>query len=808
MKLNLKKSDNPEFQLLDGGMGTMLQPFLSPGEPPELLCMTDPEAVRRVHRQYAEAGSRILYTNTFGANRRKMALYGYTPAQIIHAAVALAKEAAALHDAKIYVSAGPVGELMEPMGSLTFQEAYALYREMAEAAEAAGADGIVFETMTDLSEARMALLAAKEHTQLPAAVTMTFEETGRTLTGCTVASMAYTLTGMGASALGINCSFGPDKIYPLTEILCASTYLPVWIKANAGLPHADGSGYDMDAETFAEIMVQYADLGIAAAGGCCGTTPDFIRALARRFQGRTMAIQKGKCRQVPVVCSARRAVPIDQVRIIGERINPTGKKSMQKALRTEDLGYILTQAEEQASAGADILDVNVGYPGVDEVRMMNLAVSCLRENTDLPLQIDSTDPEVIEAGLRAFPGVAIVNSVNGEQAVLERILPVVKKYGACVVGLTLDENGIPQTAEARVAIAERIVECAEAYGISREKVFIDCLTLTLSAQQEQAKETLRALRTVTEQLGLRTVLGVSNISFGLPARSEMNRAFLLLALENGLSLPIMNPNAAEMTNAVRAYRAIRGLDPDAEEYIAWMLAGAESSAAGRGSTALIEKAAEARNADSPEALAAAVENGRADRAKAAAEALVRHMDGLDMINQILIPALDRVGDAYESGKIYLPQLLNASKASQEAFSVIRAEIRKRGAPAAEKGKVILASVKGDNHDIGKNIVKVVLENYGFRVYDLGKDVPAARVVETAIAENVRLIGLSALMTTTLKSMEETIKALRKSGHACKIMVGGAVLTESYAMQIGADYYAKDAKASADIAKKFFESEGE
>ena len=780
---------------LDGAMGTMLQQRgLKLGERPELFVLEHPDEVADIHRQYLESGADILYTCTFGANAHKLAGTGVSPAQVIRAAVGAAKQAAEGFPGEpplIALDIGPIGELLEPAGTLSFAEAYELFREQLAAGEEAGADLAVFETMADLGEMRAAILAAKEHTALPILATMTFEKDGRTFAGCTAEAAARTLDGLGVDALGLNCSLGPAEVLPIARRMAACTKKPLAVKPNAGLPDPRDNSYNLPPAEFARQMAEFAPLGLRLAGGCCGTAPDYIRELRAALE--PLPCPRREKISPAAVCSALKTVELSGVHIIGERINPTGKKRFQQALLEQDLDYILAQGAAQADAGADILDVNVGHPGVDEPALMEKTVRELRGAIGLPLQIDSSDPAAIEAGLRAFHGVGIVNSVNGEEENLRKILPLVKKYGAFVVGLTLDGGGIPPTAEARLAIAERIVRAAERYGIPREKVLIDCLTLTVSAQQSQAAETLRAVRLVKEKLGLKTVLGVSNISFGLPNRGLLNRSFLSAAMECGLNLPILNPNIPDMTAAVAAYNVLHGYDKDCAAYI--------------GRFSREEEAAPApAPAGSGRTLAEAVKKGLREEAREKTEALLKEKDPFDIIDGILIPALDEVGAGFETGKLFLPQLINAATASQEAFEAIRRQMAKEGGAPVNKGSIILATVKGDIHDIGKNIVKVLLENYGYRVIDLGRDVPPETVVETALRENIRLVGLSALMTTTLKSMAETIRLLRESGCPCKIMVGGAVLTESYAMEMGADYYAKDAKRSADIAREVFEGE--
>lgn len=772
-----------EYILLDGAMGTMLQSFgLDAGEIPELLGLSAPEQIRFIHTSYVQAGADIIYANTFGANRLKLAACGHTVKEIITAAIANAK-AAAGERALVALDIGPIGRLLEPTGDLSFEAAYDIFKEQILAAK--DADLIAIETMTDLSEVRAAVLAAKENSDLPILATMSFEENGRTFTGCSVSAMALTLEGLGVDALGFNCSLGPDKLLPMVKELSEWTDLPIVVKPNAGLPDPVTNRYDVLPEEFVAQILQMRPYGIKLAGGCCGTTPDYIRALHDALAQE--AYTKPARQSRSAVCTPQQTVVIDQPRIIGERINPTGKKLFKEALLRGDIPYILTQAIEQQNAGADILDVNVGLPGVDEKQMMIDAVKGLIGVTPLPLQIDSSDPQAIEAALRIYPGKAIVNSVNGEAESLDTILPIVKKYGAAVVGLTLDKDGVPKTADKRFAIAERILKRAQDYGIRSENVFIDCLTLTASAEQDCVMETLHALKRVKTELGLKTVLGVSNISFGLPGRETVNTAFLTMALTFGLDLPIINPNIPAMTGAVRAYKLLRGIDRNSAEYVAAYAGQAPAAAP-----------AKPQQLDLPYA----VLNGLKQEAAQITRQLLETTPAMQIINELLIPALDTVGDGFEKGKIFLPQLILSAGVAESAFDVIKAHLKENGGQSASKGTIVLATVKGDIHDIGKNIVKVLLENYGYTVLDLGKDVDPARVLEAAKENRVPLVGLSALMTTTLKGMRETIDLLR-ANYDCKIMVGGAVLTPEYAEEIGVDYYARDAKESVDIAKKVF-----
>ncbi len=792
--------------LLDGGMGTMLQAAgLKLGARPEELNITDPALIEGIHGQYAAAGSRIVNANTFGASAHKLAGSAYTLEQVITAGIANCKRACAPYGALTALDVGPLGELLEPSGTLAFEDAVAEYARIVKAGEAAGADLIFFETYTDLYELKAALLAAKENTHLPILASMSFEAGGRTFTGCTVESFAATARGLGADAVGINCSLGPKEIFPMAKRLAEAVpgNFPVFVKPNAGLPRADGSGYDITPQLFALQMKPYRELHLFAAGGCCGTTPEFIKLLNGTFAGCTPG--RPAHRMPSVLCTPVDTVTVDGITVVGERINPTGKKRFQQALREGDMNYVLEQAVSQAEAGAQILDVNVGAPGVDEPVLMEQVVKALQSVTSLPLQLDSSNVEALARGLRVYNGKPIVNSTNGEPEKLAAILPLCKKYGAAIVGLAIDEKGIQPKAADRVAIARRITEAALAAGIPREDIYIDCLTLTASAQQEDVLATVQALEACKKELGVRTVLGVSNISFGLPCRTYLNTTFLTMAMYAGLDLAIMNPSSEEMMAAVYAYNVLTNRDKQSTKYIERFADRVPASTA----LAQAAKAAPAANAAETEltgpyaALMKAVEKGLKGDAAAHTRALLAEKQPLEVVDEALIPALDIVGAKYEKGTLFLPQLLQAASAAQSAFEEIKTAIAQKGEGSASKGRIVLATVKGDVHDIGKNIVRVILENYGFEVLDLGRDVPVETVVDTVREKDVHLVGLSALMTTTLKSMEETIAALHAAKLDCKIMVGGAVLTPEYAEKIGADWYAKDAKRSADIAKEFF-----
>lgn len=840
-----------DYIIFDGAMGTMLQAAgMKMGEIPEVLSVTSPELLVSIHEKYLNAGADVIYANTFGANRYKLEDCEISLKEIITAGIHNAKTACenVKPEAMVALDVGPIGQLLEPTGTLSFEEAYDIYAEIVRAGSDAGADLVVFETMTDLLEVKAAVLAARENSELPIVCTMTFEQNMRTFTGCQVSAMALTLGGLGVDAIGVNCSLGPKELEPVIAELSRWTRLPIVVKPNAGLPDPKTNTYDLTAEEFAEFMKELRKYGIKVFGGCCGTNPEFIKLLSDMLAkfGNPKGALSAADKDIPAaVCSATKTVAVTEPRIIGERINPTGKKLFKEALINGDIEYILNQALEQVRAGADILDVNVGLPGIDEKEMMITAVKSIQSVVDVPLQIDSTIPEVLDAALRIYSGKPIVNSVNGEDESIANVLPLVKKYGAAVVGLTLDANGIPKKAEDRFAIAKKILDSALSYGIPKEDVYIDCLTLTASAEQEGVVETLEAVRRVKTELGLKTVLGVSNISFGLPNRVLVNHIFLTMALQNGLDLPIINPNIEEMTGAVRAYKLLAGIDKNSVDFIkayanmpklvppaAAKTVGAANSAAraetAGGTGSLANASGGAANGvtgvgnsgvsgvngaagtaygsdmagDSKAALYDAVISGLKSEGTTITEKLLETTDSMEIINEVLIPALDKVGEGFEKGTMFLPQLIMSAAVAQNAFEVIRKYMSKNSdAAPVSKGKIVIATVKGDVHDIGKNIVKVLLENYGYEVIDLGKDVPYQAVVDAVIKYDAKLVGLSALMTTTLVSMKETIELIHSNGLDCKIMVGGAVLTPEYAKEIKADYYAKDAKESVDIAKR-------
>ncbi|OOM76775.1 methionine synthase [Clostridium sp. BL-8] len=800
--VELKEYIKDNILIFDGAMGTMLQKKgLKLGENPELLNIKEPDIIEEIHKEYINSGANVITTNTFGANELKLKLCNLEVEDAVDAAVKIAKRAKGDSNTYIALDIGPIGELLEPMGTLSFDRAYEIFRRQVIQGTMSGVDIILIETMTDLYELKAAILAAKENSDLPVFCTMTFEENLRTFTGCSPEAMVLVLEGLGVDALGVNCSLGPKQLKPVIEEICSIAHIPVMVQPNAGLPTlsiGNETRYDVTKEEFADTLCGFIDSGVRIIGGCCGTTPEYIKELSNTVkEKKIIPITRER---YAAICTPSKVVRIDGVRIIGERINPTGKKIFKEALKNGDLDYILSQAVSQIEAGAHILDVNVGLPEIDEPSMMHKVIKEIQGIIDTPLQIDSSDHKAIETGLRYYNGKPILNSVNGEDTVLDKILPLVKKYGASVVGLTLDERGIPAKAEERFEIAKKIINKAVEYGIKKEDVFIDCLVLTVSAQQEEVQETLKAVRMVKEKLGVKTVLGVSNISFGLPNRELINETFLALALANGLDLPIINPNAKGMTRVIDSYNVLYNYDKGAESYInnyANVEVSTEVTAKGTAKNNLGANS----NANADHDLKYIVIKGLKEEAKQATIELLKSKKELEIVNEYLIPALDEVGSKYEKGELFLPQLIQSAETVKNAFSILKEEIVKSNTKSISKGKIIVATVKGDIHDIGKNIVKVILENYGYEMIDLGKDVPIKTVVEEAKNHEVSLIGLSALMTTTLKSMEETIKALREDGYNGKIFVGGAVLTKDTAERIGADFYAKDAKESVEIARK-------
>ena len=784
-----------ELLYFDGGMGTLLQSKgLKPGELPEVWNIEHADEVVDIHRQYFEAGSDIVLANTFGANALKFHDASYDLKEIVNAAIENVKKGACLGAGagrRTYTAldVGPTGKLLKPMGDLEFEEAYEAFREVMKYGEEAGADLIHIETMSDTYEVKAAVLAAKENTELPVFATMIFDEKGKLLTGGDVPSVVALLEGLRVDALGINCGMGPEQMLPILEEILAYTSLPVIVKPNAGLPkQRDGQVYyDVNPEQFARTMEKIVHMGACVIGGCCGTTPGHICAMIDRTKGLSVVPPSRK--DLTIVSSYGKAVVLgEKPVIIGERINPTGKKKFKQALKDHDLDYILKEGIMQQDKGAHILDVNVGLPDIDEAAMMQEVVTQLQSVTSLPLQIDTVDAKAMEAAMRIYNGKPMVNSVNGKKESMDEVFPLIRKYGGVVIGLTIDEEGIPQTAEGRVKVAGKIIEEAGKYGIDKKDIVIDVLAMTISSEPEGAKVTLDALKGVREAYGVRTVLGVSNISFGLPYRPAINSNFYTMAMQNGLSAGIINPSSEDMMRSYYSFCALMNYDSNCEAYIRQY-----------GSQPVLPAASEGPRMTLKEA----IEKGLKEEAHHATRTLLKEQEPLSIINQYLIPALDVVGKGFEKGTIFLPQLLMSADAAKIAFAVLKDELAKSGGDMEKKDKIILATVKGDIHDIGKNIVKVLLENYSFDVIDLGKDVPPKTIVETAIKEEVSLVGLSALMTTTVTSMEETIRLLRKHKPDCKVMVGGAVLNQDYADMIGADFYGKDAMQSVYYAQRIF-----
>ena len=795
--------------LFDGGMGTMLQAAgMKTGALPELLNFEEPEVITGIQRQYVEAGCDVITSNTFGANAHKLA-GAASVHDVFAAAVACARAAGARYVAG---DIGPIGALLRPLGTLSFDEAYLLFKEEVEAGVAAGVDLFVIETMTDLAEIKAAVLAVKENSDLPIFATMTFEEDGRTFLGTNPEIAAITLDALGADVVGINCSQGPAELRGLAKRMLAVTDKPVMVQANAGLPHVDGCGctvFDVHAPEYGQAVAGMIEDGVGIVGGCCGTTPDHMRELHALIENH--APTQRRHAPTTTVTSAQSVVDLPcgghKVAVIGERINPTGKKRLQQALREGNLDYVVSQGISQQEQGADILDVNVGLPEIDEVKMIQAATEQLQGSVLLPLQIDSTDPAAVEAATRRYAGKPIINSVNGKRQIMDEILPLVAHYGTNVIGLALDEKGIADTAEARFAIAERIVNECERYGIGRDRILIDCLVMTASTNQKQVVEILRAMTMVKERLGVKCALGVSNVSFGLPARTLLGSTFLAAAFGAGLDAPIMNPGSERFMDAVRAYRVVNGEDEGSVNYIGryaeWTdpyRIAADPALAGTPNSTAASDAPAADTADE-DPIKRLVISGRKGEIADVTRELLQTTDAMELINKHFIPALDEVGVLFDQGKFFLPQLMASAEAARVGFDTIKDLM-----PAGEiedKGQICIATVKGDIHDIGKNIVKMLLDNYGYTVFDLGRDVDPQEVLDCVRDRGIKLVGLSALMTTTVANMEETIKLLHAEVPDVKILVGGAVLTPEYAEQIGADYYAKDAAESARIAEEVF-----
>ena len=797
MLVEIREYLKDHILIFDGAMGTMLQKEGLPiGDNPEIFGIKNPHKLLKIHKKYLEAGSNVLTTNTFGCNELKVNKLGYTVEEVIDRAVSIAKQAIEESDKSkprfVALDIGPIGEMLEPMGTLSFDRAYEIFKRQVIQGEKSGADLIIIETMMDLYEAKAAVLAAKENTNLPVICTMTFDENGRSFTGCLPEAMVATIEGLGVDALGVNCSLGPKQLLPIVKTITELANVPVIVQANAGLPVIkEGQAvYEMNDEEFFQGVKDFVDLGVSIIGGCCGTNETFIKKICDNID--KLQKKEPKRRKSTIVCSAAKYIDIQGPTIVGERLNPTGRQPLIDAYVSGNNDYVINLALEQSNEGSEILNVNVGVPDLDEERAMKRVIKGIQEVVDVPLQLDSSNVKALEAGLRYYNGRTIVNSVNGKEKSLETILPIVKKYGACLVGLTLDENGIPSTAEGRFNIAKKIVERAEQYGIKRQDIFIDCLSLTVSAQQDEAMETIKAIKMVKENLGCKTILGVSNISFGIPNRKALNNTYLNLALGAGLDLAIINTEDRTMVESIDAYKVISNMDKGCLDYIEKFKFVSNDN-----------KTKERKNYDNL-TLEDAIERGLKEEAKDLTLKILESHDEHFVLDKVLIPALDVVGTKYDKGELFLPQMIQAAETVKVSLNIIKERLSKNN-NTSSKGKIIVATVQGDIHDIGKNIVKIMLENYGYEVIDLGKDVPIEEVVKRAKEENIQLIGLSALMTTTVENMKKTIKALKENNINARVFVGGAVVTEEYAQKINADYYSKDAKSAVEIAKINFKS---
>lgn len=806
--MNIKEELGKKILFFDGAMGTMLQKYGMPsGEIPELLNIKNPELLSQIHNEYLMAGADILTTNTFGVNNLKMQNLGYSVDEIIKSAITLAKSAVIKYNSTsskyIALDMGPSGKLLEPLGNLSFEEAYNLFKEVAICGEKYKADLIIIETMSDTYEAKAAVLAVKENTTLPIFCTMTFDEHGHTLTGADILTMISLLEGLGVDCIGINCGLGPAQIKTLYEKLKNYVSVPVIIQPNAGIPiYKDGNTYyNINPDEFSKYMYEFAMMGACVLGGCCGTTPEYIKKMVELCKDIVPVPVTNK--NISMISSYSNTVELGKYPIIiGERINPTGKKKFKEALKNNDMDYILNEALTQKENGADVLDVNVGLPEIDEKVVMCKAVKAIQSILNIPLQIDSSNVDVLDAALRVYNGKALINSVNGKKEVMEAVFPIVKKYGGVVVALTLDEAGICGSAEGRYAVAQKIINTAATYGIDKKNIIIDPLTLTLSAQQEDAYQTLKALSMIKNNLGVKTILGVSNISFGIPQREIMNSTFFAIALNSGLDACIINPCSENMMNVYRAFKAIAGYDKNCTEYVEYFAEYNSISTNIVSKPTLIDIDKPTHNTDEPSYFQNIIIKGLKDYSYNTTIELLKTNEPMDIIKNEIVVALDIVGKGYEDGKLFLPQLMMSAETVKKSFDAIKQHLIKSGTKAINKGNIVMATVKGDIHDIGKNIVVALLENYGYNVIDLGKDVDIDLIVKTVKTNDIKLVGLSALMTTTVTSMEKTIKALRNSCD-CKVMVGGAVLTQEYSDMIGADFYGKDALASVNYANKLF-----
>lgn len=792
--LNVKEITEKKFLFFDGAMGTMLQKnHMYKGEIPEILNITNPQLIREIHEGYIDSGADIITTNTFGANEIKLKNTGFSVEDIIKTAVKIAKDVVKdKRDKYVALDIGPIGELLEPMGELKFERAYEIFKRQIICGVEAGCHIILIETMSDIYEAKAAVLAAKENSKLPVFCTMTFTEEKRTFTGTDPISMVAVLEGLGVDAVGINCSVGPKAMIPVVREILKYSSIPVIVQPNAGLPKIEKgvTVFDVDPECFCEYIKTMAEMGVVIFGGCCGTGYEHIRKSKQNIQN----IHPKKISMKDYTCTTSASKTInfnDGIVVVGEKINPTGKSKLKDALRKNNMECILKEAILQKNFGANVLDINMGLPEIDEENTMVVAVKKIQSVLDIPLQIDSAYPNVLEAAARIYNGKPVLNSVNGSKRVMESVFPIVKKYGACVIGLTLDDKGVPFLAEERYAIAEKIVNCGLGYGIQKKDIIIDCLTLTASAQQKEVKETLKALIMVKERLGVKTILGISNVSYGLPRRDIINRTFLAMSLSAGLDAAIMDPTLEGMMDTINAYNLLENQDEGGKKYLDIY------------SHSKLVNPNMIKEVNEKITLQQAVIKGLKEEALDISKELIKTLKPVEIVDKYLIPALDDVGKMYETEEIFLPQLMQSAEVVKAVFGILKSSIKPEASDSMLKGKIILATVSGDIHDIGKNIVKVLLENYGFEVIDLGKDVDTERIVKCIKSENIRLVGLSALMTTTLNSMEETIKAIRDNNLPCKVMVGGAVLNKRYADMIGADFYAKDARESVEIARRIF-----
>lgn len=799
---NIRDILGKRILFFDGGMGTMLQKNgLGAGEIPELLNLSRADLIEKIHTEYLMSGADIITTNTFGANPLKSENIGESLDMIIASGIGIARRAVNKFNTEekprfVAFDMGPCGRLLEPLGDLSFDDCYDAFKKIAVTAEKCGADLVIIETMSDTLEAKAAILAVKENTSLPIFCTMTFDESFKTLTGGDVAVMSAIMEGLGVDCVGINCGLGPEQIGRMMERLAEISSIPVMAQPNAGLPQIENGKtvYNVSPEEFGRQCAKMARLGVSALGGCCGTTPEHIRELVKQCKGFEPIVEE---KDITVVASYSKTVVLGKGPVIvGERINPTGKKKFKEALRQNDIDYILNEAFAQRDAGTHILDVNVGLPEIDECATMERAVKAISAAVNLPLQIDSSDPKTIERALRIYNGKPMVNSVNGKEESIQAIMPIVQKYGGVLVGLCLDEEGIPPTADARVKIAKRIRDRAADYGIKPKNLVMDALTLTISAQQKESAETIKALKRIKDELGICTTLGVSNISFGLPRREIVNGTFFALALQSGLDACIINPCADTMINTYRAFMALACYDSDCQDYVS-AYAGTKSQ-----TTVTHENVSEEKT-ENVNPLFDIIVKGLKERSFDETVKQLETTDPMDIINNILVEALNTVGREFEKGTMFLPQLMMSAETVKNSFDAIKAHIERSGEKQESKGKIVLATVKGDIHDIGKNIVKVLLENYGYEVCDLGKDVAPEAIVDALRDNDIHLCGLSALMTTTVVSMEETIKAIRAAGLDVKVWVGGAVLTQEYADMIGADKYCKDALSSVNYAQEYF-----